>query len=79
MVMILAKTIVMIRYKKKSHLKRKQKEEDSLKNGGVSIFRGEDLFGDNITNGSKDDLPPPPPPPRPSKVTKAKHTLVGNS
>ena len=30
----------------------------------------------NITNGSKDDLPPPPPPPMPSKVTKAKHTLV---
>ena len=49
MVMILAKTIVMIRYKKKSHLKRKQKEEESLKDGGVSIFRGEDLFGDNIT------------------------------
>ena len=69
----------MIRYKKKSHLKRKQKEEESLKDGDVSIFRGEDLFGDNITNGSKDDLPPPPPPPRPSKVTKAKHTLVGNS
>ena len=77
--MILAKIIVMIRYKKKSHLKRKQKEEESLKDGDVSIFRGEDLFGDNITNGSKDDLPPPPPPPRPSKVTKAKHTLVGNS
>ena len=26
----------------------------------------------NITNGSKDDLPPSPPPPMPSKVTKAK-------
>jgi len=59
--------------------KKKTKEEESLKDGGVSIFRGEDLFGDNITNESKDDLPPPPPPPRPSKVTKAKHTLVGNS
>ena len=55
------------------------KKKKALTDGGVSIFRGEDLFGDNITNGSKDDLPPPPPPPRPSKVTKAKHTLVGNS
>ena len=56
-----------------------KKKKKTLKDGGVSIFRGEDLFGNNTTNESKDDLPPPPPPPRPSKVTKAKHTLVGNS
>ena len=42
---------------------------DKLEDGPITA-------SNNITNGSKDDLPPPPPPPMPSKVTKAKHTLV---
>ena len=55
---------------------RRQKINSDEDAANAKLEDGPITASNNITNGSKDDLPPPPPPPMPSKVTKARHTLV---
>ena len=51
---------------------RRQKINSDEDAANAELEDGPITASNNITNGSKDDLPPPPPPPMPSKVTKDK-------